>query len=296
MPGIRANGIELEYDAFGAPSHPPVLLIQGLAMQMIAWPESFCERLAAHGYRVIRFDNRDVGLSTKLPPAELPGPVRMRILGALGRRVRVPYTLRDMMTDTVGLMDALELADAHVVGASMGGMIAQLLTIHHADRVRTLTTIMSSSGHPALPPPHPAVLKRMILDRPSGDDPEEMIEYAVRFKEVIGSPAYPEHPDETRARTRRFLDRNFSRHAFRHHMAAVIASGNRSRLLRNIRTPTLVIHGGADRMVPPVHGRHLARCIPNARLEIIPGMGHDLPAQLHERLASLVAGHACGGQ
>ncbi len=292
MPSVRSNGIDIEYDEFGAPGDPPMLLVMGLAMQMIGWPDPFCEKLAAHGFRVIRFDNRDVGLSTKFPPASLPGPIRMRLLAAMGRGFSAPYTLHDMAQDAVGLLDQLDVASVHLVGASMGGMISQLLAISHPDRVRTLTSVMSSSGHPALPPPYPSVIKRMVLDRPSGEDPEAMIEYSVRFKEVIGSPDYPEHPDETRARTRRYLERNFSRHAFNHHMAAILRTGNRSRRLRDIRVPTLVVHGAADRMVPPIHGRHTARCIPGARLEIIPGMGHDLPTQLHERLAALVAEHA----
>ncbi len=292
MPLVRGNGIELCYDEFGAPDAPPVLLIMGLATQMIAWPEAFCEALAGHGFRVIRFDNRDVGLSTWFDDHHVPGPARLRIRQLLGRRLDVPYTLGDMAGDALALLDRLEIESAHVAGISMGGMIAQRMAIHHPDRLRSLVSIMSSTGHPRLPGPRPEVVRHMIFSRPKTAEPEAIVNYTLGFFDRVGSPEFPTPHEERRRQVERALDRAFNPHAFRRHMAAILHDGDRTGELAGVRVPTLVIHGDADPLVPPACGRHTHEAIPGSRLELIEGMGHDLPAPLLPRLAELIAGHA----
>lgn len=292
MPMVRGNGIELFYDEFGAPDAPPVLLIMGLATQMIAWPEDFCVALAGHGYRVIRFDNRDVGLSTWFDDHHVPGPAVLRVRQMFRRPIEVPYTLGDMAGDALGLLDALEIESAHVAGVSMGGMIAQRMAIQRPERLRSLVSIMSSTGHPRLPGPRSGVVRHMIFSRPKTADPEAIVQYTLGFFDRVGSPEFPTPHEERRRQVERALDRAFNPSAFRRHMAAILHDGDRSRELGTVRVPTLVIHGKADPLVPPVCGQHTRDSIPGARLELIEGMGHDLPAPLLPRLAELIAGHA----
>ncbi len=289
-----ANGIQLEYDEFGQRDHPAVLLIMGLGTQMTAWREPFCEALAARGFRVIRFDNRDVGLSTKFDGHRAPGMMRYLLARLVGLRLRPPYLLKDMADDTLGLMDALGLDRAHVVGASMGGMIAQLLAARAPRRVLSLTSIMSTSGAPGLPGPHPEVARHMFSSRPATADREAMIEHTVRTLKLIGSPGYPRPDAEWRELVTAAIERSFYPQGFKRHLAAIIASGSRAELLRSVAAPTLVIHGRDDPLIPVECGIHTAECIPGARLELIDGMGHDLPDALWAPLVGLIASHAAG--
>lgn len=292
MTQIQANGIAIEYDSFGNPDADPVLLIMGLGTQMTAWTPAFCEALARHGHYVIRFDNRDVGLSTKFDGARAPSHLNYVLNRLLKIPLKVPYTLADMARDAAGVLDALGIDSAHVVGASMGGMIAQLLAYHRPKRVRSLTSIMSSSGAPGLPKMRGDVARQLFLKRPSGRDPQRMLEHLVKSFQMISSPAYPRSEAEWRELVTAALERSSYAQGFARHSAAIIADGSRVGRLNRIEVPTLVIHGSDDPLIPVEHGIDTARNIPGARLEIIEGMGHDLPPQLDETLTSLIASHA----
>jgi pimeloyl-ACP methyl ester carboxylesterase len=288
-----ANGIELEYDLHGPADGPVVVLIMGLGMQLVAWPQALVDLLAARGLRVLRFDNRDAGLSTQFDqhrPARL-SQAFMRV--AFGLPIAAPYRLEDMAADTIGLLDTLGIARAHVVGASMGGMIAQTLAVRHPARVLTLTSIMSSSGARNLPPPR--IDAFLALTRRPGRHAsfEQLVAHYVHLFQVIGSPRYPTPEPELRERMRAVLARAYRPDGAARQLLAILASGSRARELPTITAPTLVIHGSADRLIPPAAGRDVAARVPGARLELIDGMGHDLPAALLPLLAKLIAVH-CG--
>lgn len=290
MPSVRANGLQIEYESFGEATHPAILLIMGLGGQLVMWPDGFCAGLARAGYRVIRFDNRDVGLSTKLDHLGKPALLRASLAYTLGLPVRAPYTLDDMALDTLGLMDALSIESAHVVGISMGGMIAQLLAGRHLARVRSLTSIMSSSGNPRLPGPTLPVRLHMIR-RPARRDREGLIAHGIRTWRLIGSPGYPDTEAELREKVARQIDRNVHPAGFVRQMTAIMASKSRVPLLRCIQVPTLIIHGKQDPLVPVAAAHDLVRHLPQARLEIIDGMGHDLPRALLPRIEALILEH-----
>jgi pimeloyl-ACP methyl ester carboxylesterase len=278
MPAIPSNGITIEHESFGDPAAPCVILVMGLGMQLIAWPEPFCHHLADHGFRVVRFDNRDVGLSTKLDHLGAPS-LRLALLRSLLRLpVRSSYTLDDMARDTLGLMDALAIRRAHLVGASMGGMIAQIMAAGASDRAISLTSIMSSSGARSLPGPTPRVLRVIGRRQPPLRDFDRLVEHYIELWRTIGSPAFPIDGVELRERVSTSLRRSFHPQGTARQMLAIMASGDRSKLLREIEAPTLVIHGRADPLVPLACGEDTARKIPNARLRIVDGMGHDLAA------------------
>ena len=287
MPQARANGIQLEYDTFGRASDAPLLLIMGLGAQMVLWDEEFCELLAKHGHYVVRFDNRDVGLSTKFEHAGVPNVMELMQPGA--NRSGVPYTLDDMADDAAGLLAALRIDSAHVVGASMGGMIAQTVAYRHAPKTRSLVSIMSSTGNPALPPAKPEAMAVLLTPRPL--DRESNVAATVLASKVIGSPSYPQ--DEARLRTRAGMmyDRSFTPLGTARQMAAIFAHGNRAQRLAAVTAPTLVIHGLADPLVPIEGGRDTAKSIPGAQLLEIEGMGHDLPPGLWTRIADAIAAH-----
>jgi len=291
MAQARANGITLEYETFGNRQSPPLLLIMGLGGQLVLWPEDFCRALADAGYYVLRFDNRDVGLSTKFDSARRPRLIRAALAARLGFKVDAPYTLEDMAADTVGLLDALELPRAHVAGASMGGMIAQIVAAKYPRRVDSLTLIMSSSGNPRLPAPR-LELQLRLVSKPPADDRETLIRYSMQTWRLIGSPRYP--PDETtlRAKVERSYDRSSYRAGLARQTLAIMASGSRVPLLGRIEAPTLVIHGADDPLVPVAAGHELASRIPGARLHVIPGMGHDLPPALLPTFTDLIVQHA----
>lgn len=283
--------LHIEYESLGDPAHPAIVLIMGLGMQLTAWPDSFCRALVERGYRVVRFDNRDCGLSGRTPGKKRANLMLAMAASALGLPVRTPYTLDDMAGDVAGLMDRLGIAQAHIVGASMGGMIAQVLTAKFPQRVLSLTSIMSSSGNRRVSKPtKPA--RKVLLSRPADPkDTESVIDYMVQMFGVIGSPAYPATPDELRDRLGRSIRRAYTPAGTARQLLAIIASGDRRKLLRTITVPTLVIHGAADPLVPLAAGRDTAQNIPGADLLVIEGMGHDFPEVLMPRLAQAIADH-----
>lgn len=285
----RANGIEIAYETHGSRGDRPLLLLRGLGTQLIQWSPALCRGLAEAGHFLVVFDNRDVGLSTHIREATPPTPGDVVAALGAGRQPDLPYTLDDMTDDTVGLMDALDLPVAHIAGISMGGMIVQATASRHPSRVKSLTSIMSSTGNRALPQADPEAMK--VLMEPAERERSAWIEQSLRTQRVIGSPAYPTPDDEFRELAGRVFDRAFDPEGVARQMAAVLGAGDRRESLRKISTPTLVIHGADDPLIPLGGGEDTARCIPGARLEVIPGMGHDVPAALHERLLDLLAAH-----
>ena len=283
--------LHIEYESLGDPSHPAIVLIMGLGMQLMAWPDDFCQALVARGYRVIRFDNRDCGLSGRAPGKKRANLLLAMAASALGLPVRTPYTLEDMAGDAVGLMDKLGIERAHIVGASMGGMIAQVLAAKFPQRVLSLTSIMSSSGYRKVSKPSKPA-RKVLLSRPADPkDPESVIEYMVHMFGVIGSPGYPSTREELRSRIGHSVRRAYEPAGTARQLLAIIASGDRRKLLRTIAAPTLVIHGAADPLVPLAAGRDTAQQIPGASLLVIDGMGHDLPDPLLPRLVDAIDDH-----
>jgi pimeloyl-ACP methyl ester carboxylesterase len=281
-----ANGIELCYQEMGDADGEPLILVMGLATQMLAWDEGFCGLLAERGFRVIRFDNRDIGRSTKITSAGVPRRVDMM----LGRRGSAPYLLRDMAADTIGLMDHLGVEAAHIAGASMGGMIVQTMAIEHSERVRSMVSIMSNTGSRWTGMPSRKAMAVLLGRPPRGR--EAAIERAVKTFGVIGSPGYPFDEERLRDVAARSYDRGHSAAGVLRQLHAISASGDRTQALHGVRVPTTVIHGNRDVLVRPAGGRATARAIPNARLKMIDGMGHDLPRQLWPVLAEETAGTA----
>src|SRR3954451_24353707 len=285
--GIRraavGRGIELAYERFGDPAGPPLLLVMGLATQMLGWPDEFCSGLAARGLSVVRFDNRDIGLSTHLhdaPPPDLAA-------ATLGDTSSASYTLSDMARDAAELLDALELQSAHVVGASMGGMIAQTLAIEHPEKVRSLTSIMSTTGDPRVGGASQEPLG--ARHPPPARDRAEAIERTVSTYRVIGSPAYELDEPALRERAGLSFDRAYDPAGVARQLVAIIASGDRTARLRELRLPALVIHGVEDPLVRVSGGRATAAAIPGAELVELDGMGHDLPRALWPLITDRVA-------
>lgn len=291
MPRITANSIELEYDTHGDPANEPMLLVMGLGAQMTLWPIEFVEALAARGFYVIRYDNRDIGLSQKFDGAKAPGMLRQIIFTRLGFPPRVPYTLSDMAADGIGLLDALGIDRAHVVGASMGGMIAQLMAVEHGDRLLSLTSIFSTTGDPRLPQADKAAIEP-LTNPPDSLDEEVLVEHGIRISNAIGSPGYRPDPELLRQRVIENVRRSVYPEGLRRQVAAIIADGDRTERLRSVTTPTLVLHGEDDPLVKVEGGRATAEAIPGARLKTYPGWGHDLPLELVDTLADEIAAHA----
>lgn len=294
MPLLNSNGIKIAYETSGDRKSPALLLVMGLGMQLVDWPDDLVNGLVEQGFYVIRFDNRDSGLSTKFDRAGTPNLRLSYLKNLLRLPLRPHYTLDDMADDALGVLTALGVARAHVVGASMGGMIAQILAARHPQRVLSLTSIMSSSGRRGLPGPTRAA-RAVLLRRPrKGRSFDEAIEHLMRTLRVIGSPAYPTPERLLRERITGSLKRNVCPGGDVRQLLAIVAASARTQLLAQISAPTLVIHGAADPLVPPAHGADTAKLVPGARLEIIEGMGHDLPPQLIERLLALIESHARG--
>jgi pimeloyl-ACP methyl ester carboxylesterase len=292
MPQITANGIQLEYETHGDPANPPLLLIMGLGAQLTLWPIELVEALVARGYHVIRYDNRDIGLSQKFGTHGVPNFKRVALMRLFGLRAKIPYRLTDMAADAAGLLDALGIAKAHVVGASMGGMIAQLVAVDFPERVLSLTSIMSTSGSRKVPPARPAAMKALLDRAPAGATLDDVIPIGLRVSKAIGSPGYPS--DETRLRERiaRDFTRSFYPEGAARQISAIVDDGDRRSRLRRIGAPTLVIHGIDDPLVPVEGGRDTAANIRGARLLEIAGMGHDLPLELVDQVTDAIAGVA----
>lgn len=288
---IKANGLTLEVEVQGPPKGEPLLLVMGLGMQLVAWPDALIESLVGRGFRVIRFDNRDCGLSQRLDHLGTPNLLFDSLRYALRLRVRAPYSLDDMADDCVGVLDALGIERAHVCGVSMGGMIAQLLAVRHAGRLKSATLIMTTSGSRALPQPSGRV-RRALLRRPASNREADVVDNLVALLEVIGSPAYPADDRELREQIGASVRRSYFPSGIARQLVAIVAGGDRTPLLKRIATPCHVIHGLADPLVPPASGRDLASRIKGATIDLIEGMGHDLPVPLCERIAAGIAGVA----
>jgi pimeloyl-ACP methyl ester carboxylesterase len=281
---IVANGLGIEVDDQGPTSAEPLLLIMGLGMQLVAWPQELVQLLITRGFRVIRMDNRDAGLSTGFDHLGKPAVAAAAMRYAFHLPITAPYTLADMAKDAVGVLDALGIQRAHICGASLGGMVAQHVAADHADRVKSLTLIMTTTGARRLPQPSFRV-RSALLKRPKGRDTEAIVKHLEGLLAVIGSPAFPPDPAQLRARLQAVTQRAFRPEGTARQLMAVVADGDRTPLLARIQAPTRVIHGEADPLVPVAAGRDLVARIAGAEADFIPGMGHDLPLQLMPRLA-----------
>ena len=289
---VEANGIHLAYDTFGNPADPPVLLIMGLGMQMLAWDELFCEQLATKGYRVIRFDNRDIGRSSILDAARTPSMWQIISAGLFHRPLSAPYRLKDMAADTVSLMDALDIRAAHVVGASMGGMIAQETAIHHPERLLTMTSIMSTTGDTWLP--NASLKMRLRLLKRSPVEKHAYEEHIVSLFKLLNVTAYPFDEARYRRLAANVFKRGIHPKGIARQLAAVIASGSRKEKLGALKTPALVIHGDADPLIPVAHGQAAVDAIPEAKLHIVRGMGHTMPEAAWPEIIDTIVRHAGG--
>jgi pimeloyl-ACP methyl ester carboxylesterase len=280
MPQIRANGIDIEYESFGRDSDPLILLIMGFGAQLIFWPEALCQGLAAKGFRVVRFDNRDVGKSTHLAGQPAPDPRALFAEVMAGRHPHVPYSLDDMAKDAVGLMGALRVDRAHIVGASMGGMIAQLVAINHPDRTKSLISIMSTTGRRDLPSGKPETLS-VLFRPPDSTSREDLVEASVLVQKALSGSGFPASEAEMRERAERRTDyAPFDLAGVARQSAALIVAPPRNALLKQLRCPALVMHGADDPVIPPAAAKDTAESIPGAELVIVPGMGHDFPPAL----------------
>ncbi len=286
MPRARVDDLEIEYDTFGDVNARPLLLIMGLGAQMILWDEPFCEDLAHRGHFVVRFDNRDVGLSSKLDHLGAPDPFDVMVRIMARAPFEIPYTLEDMARDAFGVLDVLGLSSAHVVGASLGGMIAQTMAILEPGRVRSLTSMLSSTGDPSLPPARAEAAAALLTPRPP--DREGNIERVVNLFRTIGSPGFPFDEEGIRERERRSYDRGHHPEGALRQLVALLTATSRRDALQRLRIPALVVHGDADPLVPLEAGLDTARSISGAELLVIEGMGHDLPRPAWPRIADAV--------
>ena len=286
----KSNGLEICYDTFGSRSDAPLLLVMGLGGQLIAWDDAFCAGLAQRGHFVVRFDNRDIGLSTKFAAAGVPNILELLGHAMQGKPVTAPYLLRDMAADAIGLLDALGIDKAHVVGLSMGGAIAQEMAINFAGRLRTLTSIMATTGDPTLPQPKPEALS--VFMTPAPNTKEAYAAFYARNLQILRGKGFPEDEALDPARGAAVFERGLNPPGLARQLAAIIASGDRTPRLRSVTVPTLVLHGDADPLVPVQCGVATAAAIPGAKLMRIPGMGHALPISLWPTIIDAIAGHA----
>lgn len=291
MPQVSSNRLMIEYAEHGPKDGPAIVMIMGLAAQMTFWPDVLVSELAGAGFRVVTFDNRDIGLTSKVHGAHAPHPVAQIAARVIGRNL-APYTLHDMVQDTLGLMDALEIRKAHIVGVSMGGMIGQLLSGTHPDRVTSLTSIMSGTLNPLLPGPSLRVAGPLFLSRPKDKSRDALIERAIGMWSLIRTDDPADDHSELRNKIAMGFDRSYYPSGVRRQLAAIIATGDLRPHIRKITAPTLVIHGSKDPLAPLAGGRDSARNIRGARLEVIEGMAHDLPKKFLPRIAGLIIDHA----
>ena len=288
MARAKANGIDIEYETAGRKGDPAILLIMGLGAQLTIWPDKLFTGLADRGFYVIRFDNRDTGLSTDFGawgPANVPAAIQKVMKG---EKVAAPYYLDDMAADAVGLLDALGIDKAHMVGASMGGMIVQIVAAKHASRARSMVSIYSTSGRPGLPPGKPEALA-MLGSVPADDTREARVLHGMKLRRTIGSPAYPMPEAELRALVERNVDRRWYPEGVGRQYLSVIASGSRAELLKTVKVPTLVMHGEEDPLLPIACGRDVASLVPGAEFWGHAGWGHDFPPQLIPTIADKIA-------
>ena len=292
MPTVRANNIDIYYEESGPADAPVILLVMGLGTQMIAWPEDMIQGLVAQGFRVIHYDNRDVGLSQRMDGAPAPNLIWTMVKARVGLPTRAAYTLTDMMQDGIALLDALGIAKAHIAGASMGGMIVQLMAAHHPDRILTMTSIMSTSGRAGLPGPRADIRKRLMAPRPSNPTREQALRLGANSLKTIPYADKKRSHSAFEDMAARAFDRSYYPIGMKRQLLAIMADGSRVSRLKTINVPTLVVHGGADPLVPKEGSEDIARLVPNARLEIILEMAHDLPPSQVGRMVDLIAGHA----
>ncbi len=284
---IQANGIAIEVETAGQASDSPIILIRGLGTQLIQWPADFVQRLVDRGFRLVMFDNRDVGLSQKFDSAGTPD-----LAALMTGQLEPPYQLTDMAEDVLGILEVLEIESAHIVGMSMGGMIAQLVALASPQRTRSLVSIMSSSGRPDLPPPRPEAAAALTSRPERPDDRDSIIDHGIKTRRVLGSPGFPTDDAELRRQIEAAYDRCYYPQGVARQLAAVVKGGSRVERLKTIAVPTLVIHGADDPLVQLEGGRDTAKNIPGAQLEIIGGMGHEISPGLAVRLADLIADFA----
>jgi pimeloyl-ACP methyl ester carboxylesterase len=288
---IAANGIELEYEDTGDKNAPAMLLVHGLGAQLTLWPRRFVDGLAQAGFRVVRYDNRDIGLSTKFESYGVPNLPQLVQQAMAGQKIPAPYYLSDMARDGIALLDQLQIERAHVVGVSMGGMIVQTMAIEHPSRLLSMTSIMSSSGRRGLPQGKPEAMQALMSVPPSNDR-ETLVAHGMKLRRIIGSPAYPADEAELRDLVERNVDRSYYPQGAARQYNAVMASGGRVNTLPSIRVPSLVIHGADDPLLPLAAGEDTAKLIPGSQLKVYPGMGHDLPTALVPDLVATIANHA----
>jgi pimeloyl-ACP methyl ester carboxylesterase len=290
MPTARANGIDIVYETFGKSGNRPLILIMGIGSQMVTWPTAFCEKLAAAGHFVVRFDNRDVGLSTKLDDAGIPNIWEVVAAVQAGGQINVPYLLSDMAADTVGLMDALQIKKAHICGLSMGGMIAQTLAIEHQDRVQSLISMESTTSEPGLPGASPEV--REVLLKLPPQEREAYIRHMVHVHRLFAGASAKYDEATQRELSALSYDRSSYMAGFARQFAAIVASGGRRKALASVRVPTLVIHGADDTLFPREHGQDTADAIKGAKLLLVPGLGHGTAYPgLWDEIVAAIAAH-----
>ncbi len=277
MPRAQVNEIIIEYDTFGRNDADPLLLVMGLGAQLVFWEEEFCESLANKGFYVIRFDNRDCGLSTKFDKADVPSLKTLMSNDHSNEAVALPYTMDDLADDCIGLLDALGIQSAHLVGASMGGMIVQTVGWRHRERVRSITSIMSTTGDPSLPPPSPEALSVLFPPPVSGKD--EYVENALKSWEVVRGSGYVQDIDRIRKRSERSWDRCYAPEGVERQMAAILGQGSRKAQLSELSVPFLVIHGTDDPLLSQECGQDTADTVSGAEIILIDGMGHDMPRE-----------------
>lgn len=293
----KSGDLDIYYEDMGDPNDPAVLLIMGLGAQLLLWRTGFCEKLVDQGLRVIRYDNRDVGLSTKLSGQRVDSSLPIRMARSfLGLRSPAVYTLEDMADDAAALLDHLGIDSAHVVGGSMGGMIAQVFASQHAPRTKTLAVIFSSNNQAFLPPPGFKQLLSVITGPPANSSRQTIIDNAVRISRLNGSPGYPTPEEQIRAEAAELYDRAYYPAGIARHFAAILGSGSLREHDKRITAPTVVIHGRADRLMRPAGGRAVAEAIDGARLVLIDGMGHELPEPVWDEIVGeLKTNFASGG-
>ncbi len=277
MPKAKANGLELEYESFGDPSNPTVLLVMGLGMQLTSWPDPLVEDLVGRGYHVVRYDNRDIGLSTGFDHMAIPNLRKVVLLNLLGFKPRVPYRLEDMADDAVGLMDALAIEKVHLVGVSMGGMISQLVAGHYPERVLSLTSIMSTTGNRRLPRATQQAIDALMTPRPDPSNGQAVVDREVNILNVFQGSVHTNDPARLRALAERNYQRSYRPLGATRHLVAAAAAKDRRKLLNTVKAPAMVIHGEEDPLIRVECGVDTAKHLPNAELRVIEGMGHGMP-------------------